>query len=119
MTIEYPKNADGDALRRIEIGGSDMSKPMKIDFHIAAPDEAVAKKVATRASDLDYESSVYFFDETDGDEETDNTWTCECSRTMVPKYDAIIESQVELDGIAQPFGAYADGWGTFGNCTDE
>jgi hypothetical protein len=54
MVTDYPDDADGDALRRIEAGGSDMSKPMDIDFFIAASDEATAKVVAEKATELGY-----------------------------------------------------------------
>lgn len=37
--MTYPNDADGDALRRVAGAGSDMSKPMDIDFAVAAPDE--------------------------------------------------------------------------------
>jgi hypothetical protein len=40
-------------------------------------------------------------------------------RTKDPKLDALFRALpvavCELDRIAQPFGAFADGWGTFGN----
>jgi hypothetical protein len=38
---------------------------------------------------------------------------------MVPAYDAIIAAQAELNRIAQPLGAYVDGWGSFGNADSE
>ena len=34
---------------------------------------------------------------------------------MLAEYDAIIAVQAELNAIARTLGAYADGWGTFGN----
>jgi hypothetical protein len=34
---------------------------------------------------------------------------------MVPEYNALLTVQRELDDIAQPFGGWSDGWGTFGN----
>ena len=107
MTTDYPNDSDGDALRRVVANGSDMSKPMDIDFQIAVPDEATAKRVADEASKLRYRIRVY--------ESTCCPWTCECTNTMLAEYDAIIAVQAELDAMARPLGGYADGWGAFGN----
>ena len=112
-TTDYPHDADGDALRRVAADGSDMSKPMDIDFQVAAPDEATAERVADEASELGYRISIYFDD--DDIENAGYPWTCECTKSMVPTYDALLAAQAELDAIARPLGAYVDGWGTFGN----
>jgi len=119
MTVDYPSDADGDALRGVASSGNDMSKPMVFDFHIAAPDEATAQKVADAAAKLGYQTELVFDDEEeDLDDDPLPPWTCECSKMMLPDYDALIAAQEELDKIAQPLGAYADGWGTFGNADD-
>ena len=116
MTTDYPNDADGDALRRVVAIGSDMSRPMDIDFEIAAPDEATAKRVADEAAKLGYRTNIWFDDEEqDLDDKPLPPWTCTCTTTMLAEYDAIIAVQAELDAIARPFGAYVDGWGTFGN----
>jgi hypothetical protein len=116
MSTDYPDDSDGDALRRVAAGGSNMSEPMDIDFQIAAPDEATAKRIGDQAARLAYRVSIYFDDLKDeGIEDVDDPWTCECSKHMVPTYDAIIAAQVELDAIARLFGSHMDGWGTFGN----
>jgi regulator of RNase E activity RraB len=120
MPNEYPNDADGDALRLVASSGNDMSKPMDIDFQVAAPDEATAKRVADEAVKLGYRISIYCDDEEVDEEESEfeeggDPWTCECTKAMIPTYDAIIAAQLELDAIAKPLGAYSDGWGTFGN----
>ena len=114
MTTDYPKDSDGDALRRVVAGGSDMSKTMDIEFQIAAPDKATAKRVADEAAKLGYRTELWFDDE-EQDLGRSLPWDCVCTRTMLPEYDAIIAVQVELNAIARPLGAYTDGWGTFGN----
>jgi|SRR5208282_2767099 len=108
MTTDYPIDSDGDALRRLVATGSDMSKPMDIDFQIAAPDETTAKRVADEAAKLGYRISIH-------ESMPCCPWTCECTKTMLAKYDAIIAVQTELNAIACPLAAYTDGWGTFGN----
>lgn len=106
MTTEYPNDSDGDALRRLVATGSDMSKPMNIDFQIAAPDEATAKRVADEATKLGYCISIYG--------STGAAWNCQCTKSMIPTYASLIAAQAELDAVARSLGARADGWGTYG-----
>jgi hypothetical protein len=110
MTTDYPHDADGDALRRVAAGGGDMSTPMDIDFFVAASDEATAKVIADKAAELGYRTEICF----DDDECLVDAWTCECTKAMVPTFQAIIVAQAELDAIARPLGAHTDGWGTSG-----
>ena len=102
----YPSDADGDALRRVAHDGSDMCKPMTIDFQIASPSEETARQIAAAAAHLGYQLRVY------GEEDD---WTCECSTRMLATYDGIIAVQKELGDLSRPFGGCIDGWGTFGN----
>ena len=117
MAAGYPNDDDGEVLRRIAADNNDMSKPMDIDFQVAVPDESAARHVADEASRLGYRTSIHFDD--DEDEDGEDLWTCECTRSMVPGWEAITAAQAELDGIARPVGGYADGWGTFGNADAE
>ncbi len=104
----YPDDADGDALRRVVEGGSDMSKPMLVDFMIAVPDEKSGTSVSREAREHGYQTKV------EQDRES-GRWTCYCSKMMILTYEAVILTQDSLDEIARPFGGYSDGWGTFGN----
>jgi regulator of RNase E activity RraB len=113
---DYPYDADGDALRRVAASGSDMSRPMDIDFQVAAPDESMATKIAAEAAQLGYRVRIWFDEgEQDPVEEDYLRWTCNCTKTMLPDHGAIVAAQDELDRIAKPLGACIDGWGTFGN----
>ena len=107
MSVDYPDDADGDVLRNLAADGNDMSRPMSIDFQIAAPDADVAQAVATEAQKLGFEVSVYMNDDPDesgfeddplgaeleGFDEDDSPFTCECSRVMIPTYDGIMAAQ--------------------------
>ena len=130
MSADYPDNADGDVLRNLAADGNDMSKPMTIDFQIASPDADVAQIVATGAQQLGFEVSVFMNDDDEAsgfeddplaaelealDDEDESPFTCECSRTLIPTYDAIMSAQAELEALAASAGAILDGWGTFGN----
>jgi regulator of RNase E activity RraB len=109
MADGFPDDSDGDALRLVLGNGSDMSKPMYIDFQVAAPSEASAKSIADVASKLGYRVSVY------DSPECGQAWTCQCSTRTLATYENVIAIQKELGQISAEFGGYPDGWGTFGN----
>jgi pterin-4a-carbinolamine dehydratase/regulator of RNase E activity RraB len=106
--MPLPDDPDGDALRRLFDEGSDPNQPMAIDFHVAAPSEAAARRIAAAVAARDYRTQVHL------DEETQR-WTCWCTRTMLAQYAAIVACQAELDVIGRAEDGRADGWGTFGN----
>ena len=108
---DYPSDDDGDALRRVASDGSDMTKPMVIDFAIAAPTEDVARQVAQLASSRGFACEV----EHDVDEDGVEAWDCICRVEMVATYERLVAVQRELDELVGPLGAHTDGWGTFGN----
>src|SRR5262249_923951 len=89
--------------------GSDLSKPMIINFQVAVPDKASAKELAAAARRLGYRVRVY------DSPECTLPWTCECSTRMVATYESVIAIQAELAEISRQFGGIPDGWGTFGN----
>ncbi|WP_324725959.1 ribonuclease E inhibitor RraB [Actomonas aquatica] len=105
---EIPNDADGDAIRRVFDHGSDPMRPMKVDFHVAMPNEKNGRAFAEIVASRGYEPDLSF------DQELQE-WTCSCSRTMLLEYDALLKCQKELDEISAPFDGFSDGWGTFGN----
>lgn len=109
MQHVFPNDADGDALRKVIECGSDLSKPMLIDFQVVMPDESSALAFATVASALGYQVRNY---ESEG---CKLPWTCECSTRTLAIYEVLIAIQIELAELSLPFGGVPDGWGTFGN----
>ncbi len=110
---DYPKDADGDALRRVIALGADMSKPMDIDFAVAVPTREAGEHVAEEAERRGFR--VNLVADADEEEPEATSWSCYCTKSMVPDYDALLAVQHELDEIAKPCGGWSDGWGTFGN----
>ena len=106
MNSNLPNDADGDALRRLEENGSDLSRPMDIDFAVDVPSEYAGQRFASVVEPMGFTTFL---------SEYETRWTCNCTRTMIPTYDAIVASQDQLDEAGKPFGAKSDGWGTFGN----
>ncbi|MEM6561162.1 MAG: ribonuclease E inhibitor RraB [Planctomycetota bacterium] len=109
MSAEYPQDADGKSLRLVAEHGSDMSKPMYIDFQIAVPDEKSANQLAIRAQKLGYRVEVY------DSAECSLPWTTQCSTRMLATYDNVIAIQNELAELSRDYGGHPDGWGTYGN----
>jgi len=108
---ELPDNATGDALRRILYAGSDLSKPLEMDFFMAVPSEDAGNRVAKMAQQIGFTTKV------ERDEET-SEWTCYCTKTIVPDYAEVVKMEETLDAIAKPFGGYIDGFGSFGNADE-
>jgi regulator of RNase E activity RraB len=109
MPIDFPEDSDGDALRRVVRDGSDMAKPMFIDFHVAMPSQEAANRLADRARRLGYHASVF------ASEECRLPWTCQCSTRMLATYEGVLSVQHELAALSAPLDGFTDGWGTFGN----
>jgi regulator of RNase E activity RraB len=106
--MSLPNDSDAAALRRLTDSGSDLSRPMTIDFQIAAPDEPTARSIAAAAEKLSYRTSATKDDGRD-------QWTVNCTTRMVLNYDSARAIQAELHQLAKPLGGWIDGWGTFGN----
>ncbi len=106
--MDYPNDADGDALRRVALT-SDMTKPMVVDFAVDVPTEAAGEKIAALAAGRGYSADVEL------DRKKPAHWTCYRTKTMVATYAAMIAAQKELDELSAPFGGKSDGWGTAGN----
>ena len=103
--------ATRQALQQYVEAGSDLSRPMEMDFFVAVPDQAAGEAVAARAHLLGFATSVEHDDE-------DGAWTCYCTKTIVPEYATVVRIERELDRIGREFGGHGDGFGSFGNAPD-
>ena len=111
LTPDYPEDADGDALRAIVASGSDMSRPMVIDFAIDASSKSIAQACLAALEDAGFQASLYQDDE-------DKRWSVYCPIRMIAEYDAIVRTQKILGELVVDLGGTPDGWGTFGNADD-
>lgn len=96
---------NGDVLSRVEADGSDMSRPMEIDFFVAVPSSQAGQIVASRAAELGFSATL------ECDRET-NAWTCYCSMTLVPEVNTVSSLEKRLDELAREVGGHADGFGS-------
>ena len=101
---DFPRDADGDALRKLHDAGSDLSKPHNVDFYLCFVDENAARTVADRVRQLTVRAHVKL--------EEDGRWTCFCQNTMVPSYDNIVALDRRLEALCREFGGEYEGWGT-------
>ena len=108
MDSEYPDDDDGDALRQVKAAGADMSRPMTIEYSIAAPSLVNARQLCSVIAPCGYAPQIYVDDE-------DQSISIYCGRRMLATYAGVVSCQEELNRLCKPFGAQCDGWGTLGN----
>ncbi len=106
--MDYPNDADGDSLRHVRDAGSDMARPMTLDFTVNVPDERAARALAALVAEHGFDPSL-------SDNEGRGAWSVFCSKTMVASYEAVVAAQAQLNELAKPHGGLCDGWTTFGN----
>ena len=103
--FKYPDDADGNALKRIADDGVDMTKPLTIEFQIAAvPDEAIANSVVNDIKKEGYSSKK-------DHDEADDEWLIICPIEIVPSYDNIVSTQQRLERLISSSNAQLVGWG--------
>lgn len=107
---DIPKDADGMSLINLREHGSNLSKPMEIDFFVAVPNPEIGALLKPLIEPLGFKCSL------EQDEETSD-WTLYCFILVIPAYATIIDIQKRLNDISNPYGAKSDGWGTFGNAS--
>ena len=103
-----PNDEDGISLLNLREHGSDLSKPMEIDFFVAVPNPEVGELIKPLIEKLGFKCSL------EQDEETSD-WTLYCFIFVVPAYSTIIDIQKRLNEVSNPHGAKSDGWGSYGN----
>lgn len=109
MPHDLPESADFDALRKLVEEGSDLDRPMCVNFHVAVPSKSAGDRLAEAARKLGYCARVY------ASRGCSLPWTCECSTRMLATPSGIAAFEAELSELALPLGGFPDGWGTFGN----
>ena len=105
---DIPDDNTGQAIKRWAGEGSDLAKPMKIDFLVDVADDVMGARVLSDPVLADFNVSVERDDET-------GRWTCYCTKTMVPDYRAIVGIEAVLTAVAKRHGAGYEGFGSFGN----
>ena len=104
--MKYPDDANGDALRRMESQGDDLTCPRNVEFTVVFPNENGAKQFANHFSTLGYTASAELT------ETVENfPWDVVVIKHMVPSHAEIGAFEDSLQRVADTFGGHSDGWG--------
>ncbi len=110
MFKKLPNTATGNALRRLQDDGTNLTKIIEIDFFVFLAS-------SENLSELIHEVKKYFPNvilDVDYEAEEESL-TLYCKIAMIPNYDDVVEVEVLLDNIAKKFGGWLDGFGSYGN----
>jgi len=111
--MKYPDDANGDALRRTEESGDDLTRPREVEFTVVFPNENTAKRFADRICELGYAASA----ELTGTVE-DFPWDVIVVKHMVPSHEEIGAFEDWLQRMADTMGGRNDGWGYLSSAPD-
>jgi hypothetical protein len=106
--MNHPNDDTGDALRRLEADGDDLTRPREIDFTVVFPDELHAERFAEYFRERGHAVSVRFSQVRDG-----LPWDVKVVNNMAPSHQGIAGFETELQDLATTLGGENDGWGCF------
>ena len=120
MNTQPERDATADALNRLTANGSDLSRPMEMDFFAAFTSKQQADLFASELeqSGLAVSPEIKFELSVEKDEE-DNSWTCYVTTTIVPLLETVFEIEQKLDHLARRHKGHADGFGSYGNAPED
>jgi hypothetical protein len=104
----HPNDDNGDALRRLEAEGDDLSRPRDIDFNVVFPDEIRAKEFAQQFQREGYRTTVRLANVV-----KTHVWEVVIVKNMIPTHSGITDFERELQRIADTLCGYNGGWGCF------
>jgi len=103
--MKYPNDATGDALRRMQAQGDDLTRPRNIEFTVVFPNQKSANQFARHVGALGYEASLEFSETVEA-----FPWDVIVAKHMAPSHDEIEEFESMLQTAAGAFGGHNDGW---------
>lgn len=106
--MNLPNDPNGDALRRMEAEGDDLTKPRNVDFNVVFPDGNSAEGFAKHFRALGHKVSAEA-----GETNRDFPWDVVVVKRMAPSHDGITSFENLLQFAADRWGGHNDGWGCF------
>ena len=103
--MKYLNDANGDALRRMETQGDDLTRPRNIEFTVVFPNQNLANRFARHIGALGYEVSLELSETVEG-----FPWDVIVVKHMAPSHNEIGEFETVLQTAAGAFGGRHDGW---------
>jgi hypothetical protein len=104
----HPDDDSGDALRRLETNGDDLTLPRDVDFTVVFPDQDSGEKFASHFRTLGYRASVELSETVEA-----FPWDVVVVKHMAPSHKEIVDFEDLLQSVAAAFGGRNDGWGCF------
>jgi len=103
--MKLPDDANGDALRRMEEAGDNLTRARDVEFSVVFPNENNAKQFADQVCAVGYAASA----ELTGTVEN-FPWDVTVVEHMVPSHEEIGAVEDSLRRVADMFGGRGDGW---------
>ncbi len=107
MQNEIDEASTLNTLNRMSNAGLDLTQPRLFDFQLWLPNQGAAIQISHEVFNMGFKASIYQDDE-------DRSWTCECSKVIIPSFENVIEIERKLHFLAQSYDGYSDGFGTMG-----
>lgn len=104
----HPNDANGDALRRLEAEGDDLTRARDIEFTVVFADEFTAQRFAEYFRKAGRKATVRF-----AHVKKEHPWDVIVINHMMPSHSGIGDFEQELQAVAETLGGYNDGWGCF------
>ncbi len=104
--MSFPNDETGNVLTEMQQAGLDLSQSVEVTFFqlFEEKSNAIAMQQFVEQSDMQATVSLH-------PDQTPNVWDVDCTLTMVPSYDNIVEFEEKFENIARQFDGYNDGWG--------
>lgn len=106
--MDFPNDANGDALRRLEAAGDDLAVSREIEFAVVFPTKDSAEQFTKRLAELGYEASFELADTI-----RELPWEVVVVNCMRTCYADIGKFEDLLQNIANPLNGRNDGWGCY------
>ena len=106
--MNYPNDANGETLQRMDAQGDDLTVPRDIDFTVVFANENSARTFSKHILALGYAVSVDLTET-----EKDFPWDVVIVKHMTPSHQEIGDFEGMLQSVAETLGGYNDGWGCF------
>ena len=111
--MEYPDDANGDALRHMEAQGDDLTRPRNVEFTVVFPNKNAATQFADHICTLGYSAAVELTETVEA-----FPWDVIVVKQMIPSHEAIGAFEDSLKRVADAYGGHNDGWGCLSSIPD-
>lgn len=104
--MNYPKDATGKVLFEMQKAGIDLTVSHTIVFFHLFETQDQAEAMAAHLTEIapNIACDVHI-------DENPKVWALDCSITVIPLYDVIIEQEAKFEQIVKQFHGHTDGWG--------